>query len=236
MNYDNVIAEYSAQVNELCAKYESLLFEDVHGPLLRQLPELSERGGTVLDIGCGSGRDAAWFAQHGYDVVAVEAAPTMLADAKRRHPELNINWQQDSLPDLKKTLRLGLSFDLILLSAVWMHVAPDDRSRVFRKLVSLLKPGGMVAISLRHGPHQNVKFVHPVSVQELESLAIQRGLTLSLVSTGVDRLGRPDVRWETVILRLPDDGTGALPLLRHIIVNDNKSSTYKLDCSEHSCV
>jgi hypothetical protein len=29
-------------------------------------------------------------------------------------------------------------------------------------------------------------------------------------------------------LRLPDDGTGALPLLRHIIFNDDKSSTYKL--------
>jgi hypothetical protein len=30
------------------------------------------------------------------------------------------------------------------------------------------------------------------------------------------------------MLRLPDDGTGALPLLRHIILNDTKSSTYKL--------
>ena len=29
-------------------------------------------------------------------------------------------------------------------------------------------------------------------------------------------------------LRLPDDGTGALPLLRHLILNDSKSSTYKL--------
>ena len=31
-----------------------------------------------------------------------------------------------------------------------------------------------------------------------------------------------------MVFRLPDDGTGALPLLRHIIVNDDKSSTYKL--------
>jgi hypothetical protein len=29
-------------------------------------------------------------------------------------------------------------------------------------------------------------------------------------------------------VRLPDDGSGALPLLRHIILNDDKSSTYKL--------
>ena len=36
------------------------------------------------------------------------------------------------------------------------------------------------------------------------------------------------MRWTQVAVRLPDDGTGALPLLRHIILNDDKSSTYKL--------
>lgn len=43
-----------------------------------------------------------------------------------------------------------------------------------------------------------------------------------------DKLGRNDVSWKTVVLTLPDDGTGAFPLIRNIVVNDNKSSTYKL--------
>ena len=43
-----------------------------------------------------------------------------------------------------------------------------------------------------------------------------------------DRLGRPDVAWTAWCLRLPDDGAGALPLLRGMILNDDKSSTYKL--------
>jgi hypothetical protein len=34
--------------------------------------------------------------------------------------------------------------------------------------------------------------------------------------------------WTQLIVRLPDDGTGALPLLRQIILNDDRSSTYKL--------
>lgn len=34
-----------------------------------------------------------------------------------------------------------------------------------------------------------------------------------------DQLGRDDVWWETLVFRLLDDGTGGLPLLRHIIVN-----------------
>jgi len=36
------------------------------------------------------------------------------------------------------------------------------------------------------------------------------------------------VNWTQLTVRLPDDGSGALPLLRHIILNDDKSSTYKL--------
>ena len=43
-----------------------------------------------------------------------------------------------------------------------------------------------------------------------------------------DEFGRDDVRWLQLVVRLPDDGTGALPLFRHVILNDDKSSTYKL--------
>ena len=47
-------------------------------------------------------------------------------------------------------------------------------------------------------------------------------------TTADDQLGRREIRWEQLAIRLPDDGTGALPLLRHVILNDDKSSTYKL--------
>jgi hypothetical protein len=38
-----------------------------------------------------------------------------------------------------------------------------------------------------------------------------------------------------VALRLPDDGTGALPLLRHVILNDQKQSSYKLGLLRALC-
>ena len=43
-----------------------------------------------------------------------------------------------------------------------------------------------------------------------------------------DVFGRDGIAWDVIWLRLPDDGTGALPLLRHVVLNDRKSSTYKL--------
>ncbi len=121
-----------------------------------------------------------------------------------------------------------MAFDVILLSAVWMHVGPSDRGRAFRKLVNLLKPGGLIALSLRHGPAEATRAMHAVSADEIRRLARDHGALVERCVTAEDHLGRPDVRWTQVALRLPDDGTGALPLLRHVILNDEKSSTYKL--------
>ncbi len=225
MNYDEVINHYSARVGELSAKYESKSFEEVHADWLGLLPAPPA---SVLDIGSGTGRDAAALAHRGYDVVGVEPADSMIATAKHLHSDMTINWLQDRLPELKKTMQLGIAFDVILLSAVWMHVAPDDRVRVFRKLATLLKPGGLLVISLRHGPHHIEGSAYAVSASEVEQLATQRGLQVAKASRSHDLLGRAEISWETVVLRMPDDGTGALPLLRNIIINDRKSSTYKL--------
>ena len=60
--------------------------------------------------------------------------------------------------------------------------------------------------------------------------SLPNGVPLQLVTRckRPDAQGRAAVEWETLCFRLPDDGTGSLPLLRHIIVNDDKSSSYKL--------
>lgn len=225
METRGTIQIYNDRADELTAAYESLKFEDVHSDMLDIMPRASA---LVLDIGAGSGRDAAWFAKSGCDVVAVEPSGRMIEQARQLHPEPNIQWIQDKLPGLEKTFRLGLSYDLILLSAVWMHIAPQDRHRSFRKLVSLLNAGGSMIISLRHGPMDDKRTAHPVSFEELDNLAKQFGIAIKRVCKSLDRRQRSEVTWETVWLQLPDDGTEALPLLRHTILNDSKSSTYKL--------
>jgi hypothetical protein len=152
----------------------------------------------------------------------------MRDEGQRLHPSAGIRWVDDSLPALDKVYRLGLSFDFILLSAVWMHVAPADRRRAFRKLIALLKPGGRLAITLRQGPAEPERAIHAVSQGEIEALARAHGALIERVVDAEDHLGRGTITWKQMAIRLPDDGTGALPLLRHIILNDRKSSTYKL--------
>jgi SAM-dependent methyltransferase len=216
---------YNAHVSEVSARYEHLVAENVHGWLVGLLPKAPA---LVLDVGAGTGRDAAWLASRGLEVVAVEPSQRMREEGQRLHASSAIRWIADSLPTLDRTLRLGLAFDAILLSAVWMHVAPADRPRVFRKLITLLKPGGLLAITLRFGPSDLEREFHPVSQEEIARLAREHGAFVERSTEGDDQLVRSELSWTQLAIRLPDDGTGALPLLRHIILNDDKASTYKL--------
>ena len=219
------IGWYEAHAREAAARYEQADSARLHARLEDFLPQ--ERA-AVLDVGAGSGRDAAWLAEKGHDVVAIEPAAAMREEARRRHPQANVQWQSDRLPELKTITRSGLSFDFILLSAVWMHVAPRDRTRAFRKLTNLLKPGGALAISLRHGPAEPGRGMHEAAPAEIEKLARDHGAFVMFREESSDLLGRSGVRWTQLVVRLPGDSTGALPLIRHAILNDNKSSTYKL--------
>ncbi len=220
------LARYeNAAGRALAERYESIDPDEIHGWFANHLPPPPA---AVLDVGAGSGRDASWFAAKGYEVVAVDPSATMLAEARRRHPTPRVTWFRDCLPSLGRTVERGLSYDVILLNAVWMHVHPDERQRAFRKLVGMLKPGGLIIFALRVGGNDADDGMFPSSAAEVESLARRYGAMALPGNTRPDSLGRPGIHWEQVALQLPDDGTGALPLLRHIILNDRKSSTYKL--------
>ena len=221
----DVVASYNAKAPTLVRDYEDLLFEEVHAPVLDLLPD---PGAHILDMGAGSGRDAAWFAANGYNVVAAEPATEMRNLGKSLHPSPNIRWLDDALPTQEKVLRSKLTFDLIWLSAVWMHVPPSARARAFRKLVSVMSPGGSMMLTLRQGPPPADRPMEPATAADVEVLARRHGLQTVRSERIPDILGRDGIAWEVIWLRLPDDGTGALPLLRHVVLNDRKSSTYKL--------
>ena len=225
-------AWYDARAATLADRYEAVAPERLHGWLDGLFPAARS---LVLDVGAGSGRDAAWLAGLGHDVVAAEPSPALRAEAVRRHPDAGVRWVADQLPALPATLRLGLAFDVILLSAVWQHVAPAERPRALRKLLGLLRPGGLLTLTLRQGPAEAGRGMYPVSLVELEGLARAHGAMVVRTHAMDDALGRPGVSWTGVALRLPDDGTGALPLLRHVILNDRKSFSYKLGLLRALC-
>ena len=65
---------YEKHAREVAATYEAVDAEDMLYWLQDFLPA---KGGRILDVGAGSGRDAAWLADQGFQVVAVEPSPAM---------------------------------------------------------------------------------------------------------------------------------------------------------------
>ena len=222
---------YDAHAAEIAARYEALDPRELHAWMADLLPG---EPSLVVDVGAGSGQDAAWFADAGHEVIAAEPSAGMRAEGRQRHDASRVRWIEDSLPSLVATLRLGIAADIVLVSAVWQHVAPGDRARAFRKLVTLLGSGGLLIMTLRQGSDDGRGF-HAVTGDEVERLARDHGLEVVRRIEVEDALGRPEVRWTNVALRLPDDGTGALPLLRRFILLDAKSATYKLGLLRALC-
>jgi len=237
---------YNTNAAELAQQYLSKSFDEVHQSWHQLLPNILENpSARILDIGAGSGRDAKYIAQmavnkHGdkndTQVIAVEPANLLAELGARQTAGLDVKWITDSLPALSAITKQEVSFDLILLSAVWMHIPVSDRARSIRKLANLLKPGGKLVISLRHSAsteeaeqERKERKMHTVCADELKQLATDVGLFTKLETQKEDdKLGRGHVSWQTLVLQMPDDGTGAFPFIRHVAINDGKSATHKL--------
>ncbi len=217
---------YTRNADALFKRYQSLPPEQVHRCWLDLLPA---QPGLACDIGAGSGRDAHWLASQGWDVTAVEPNADLRSRAQALPPPKrgSVTWLDDSLPELQRLRALDLRFHLILISAVWMHLPPTQHARAMRIVSELLAPGGLLVVSLRKGPDPDGRF-HAMETDALIQHARDRALMLTRECRDQADVTRGEVGWDCVVLRLADDGTGSLPLLRHIIVNDNKSASYKL--------
>lgn len=183
-------AGYAEAADALVDQYESVSFAEVHRDVLHLFPS---RASTVLDIGAGSGRDAAALAGLGHRVFAAEPVAELRRRGQRIHADRAVEWFDDALPELR-TLR-DRSFDLILLTAVWMHLDAPQRSLAMRTLAGMLVRGGRVVLSLRHGPIPAGRRMFEVSASETIELAGGHDLAVVHSSEREDAHGRAGVRW-----------------------------------------
>jgi SAM-dependent methyltransferase len=190
-------AGYGEQANALIAQYESVGFEDVQRDVLHLFPQQPSR---ILDIGAGSGRDAGALAQRGHTVVAVEPTRELREDGQRRYCLPNLQWLDDHLPLLQATRKRDQGFDLILLTAVWMHLQVAERHSAMQVISGLLLPAGRVIMSLRHGPVPPGRQMFDVSAAETIELATAFGLHCTYQGEREDMFDRAGVRWSLLAL------------------------------------
>ncbi|CAB3638891.1 class I SAM-dependent methyltransferase [Achromobacter pestifer] len=183
---------YGENAAALADQYESIAFADVHRDVMHLIPPAPAR---IADIGAGSGRDAAALVRMGHLVVAAEPTPELRREGQRRHTLANLEWVDDALPDLDGLRARGREFDVIMLTAVWMHLDADERARGMASLAALLAPQGRILMSLRHGPVPAGRRMFDVSAEETLALAARHGLATLHQNSREDMLDRADVRW-----------------------------------------
>jgi SAM-dependent methyltransferase len=184
---------YASEAEALIKQYESISFDQVHGDVLHLLPSAPCR---VVDIGAGTGRDAAGFAALGHGVLAVEPTEALRTRAMALHPSPLIEWLDDALPDLARVTARGERFDVVMLTAVWMHLDAAQRARAMPRVASLVDAGGVLLLSLRYGPIPAGRRMFAVSAEETSALAAAEGLQCVLRLDRQDAaLGRPGVSW-----------------------------------------
>jgi SAM-dependent methyltransferase len=158
-------------------------FERTHGRLDQAaLDEFCSRippGGTVLDAGCGTGRDLRYFNRRGFQAEGFDASAEMVALA-RTQSGCRV-WQADlMLLSLPKE-----SYDAIWSHGVLSHLPAPGCQRATASFFAALKPGGVLFVSIQEGegstedrtddPSGPARTIHRYRSDDFASLLRQSG-------------------------------------------------------------
>lgn len=132
MSKDNIVSLYTEH---------ALLFDRLRGGALHERAWLDRflshvhPGGTILDIGCGTGEPIARYVlERGFHVVGLDAAPSMIALCRTRFPDAE--WHVANMTELA----LGRVFDGVLAWDSFFHLGMDEQRAMFQRFAAHAKP------------------------------------------------------------------------------------------------
>ena len=153
--------------------------------------------GKILDLGCGSGRDTAYFRSLGYEVTPVDGSIEVckLAEEKLRTPVRCL---------LFEDLDYQEEFDAVWACASLLHVDRQHMPEVMKRVENALREGGVLYASFKYGDEEverNGRSFNNYNEESVKGLFDDSWALLDLwISTDV-RPGRGEEMWVNVISR-----------------------------------
>ena len=168
--------------------------ESLYAPFLRYLPEQA----SILDLGCGSGRDILAFKKKGYQVEAIDYSAELVKKAREL---TNIEVRQQSFYDLAENNK----YDGIWACASLLHCERDRLTEVLGLIFEALKPNGVCYMSFKYGNTDrekegrsftdlNEQQVHDLLKQIDQALLLQQWIT-------VDKRPERTEEWMNILIR-----------------------------------
>ena len=170
-------------------------FKTIQDKFISRLPQ----GATILDFGCGSGRDTKYFLAQGFKVTATDGSEELCKMAS----------EYTGIP-IKQMLFMELeevdTYDGIWACSSILHCPYDDLVVVMQKISMALKNNGVLYTSFKYGTfsgERNGRFFTDMTEETFKELLVKcPKLEIEDLTITTDvRPGRGEERWLNLILR-----------------------------------
>ena len=200
---NKTLSYYEKNAKQLSQRYESANVGHIHSLLTDTFPDTSH----LLEIGCGSGRDAAFMIKNGYSILATDGSEEMIETAKQCHPELNNVLHVMHIPD--DISFEPSSFDGIYSIATLMHLEKNDIESTINKISTIMKKGSsfLFSVSIQRddidSDGKDVMGRHFTTMPESEWIGYceKYGMRLKYSKITGDGLDRDGIAWLTCVVR-----------------------------------
>jgi len=111
--------------------------------------DVKDQGGSILEVGCGTGRVTLQLAQVGVPIVGMDLSPAMLAVARQKSLGLaNVRWVEGDM----QSFELGERFDLVLIPghSFQFMLTPADQVACLTCISRHLTTNGKLVIHINH--------------------------------------------------------------------------------------
>ena len=196
------IAYYEKNASSLVKRYESANVNEVQKLLLEVFPKKS----YLLEIGCGSGRDANFMINNNYKLLAVDASREMINEAKIIHPSLENSLQVMSIPN--ELNFENHKFDGIYSIATLMHLQKDKVKNTIEKIHYILKEKGVFFFSVSikrddidlNNKDINGRYFLTMDKKDWLDICHAKGFKTIKTITTDDGLNRNGIIWLTCVM------------------------------------
>lgn len=186
---------YTRQADAFFQDTAHVSFSEAQNRFLALLPQHA----SILDLGCGSGRDALAFMQQGLQVEAADGCPAM---AQKASQLLGKPVQVMLFEELEAEDR----YDGIWACASLLHVPSASLPKILEKIEAALRPGGILYCSFKYGDFEglrNGRYFTDLDEARLVSL-IEKTASLQKTELWLSqdvRPGRHSERWINLLAR-----------------------------------